>query len=401
MSLATVDVVVVGGGIAGAATAHALAKRGLRALVLEARPRPGAAGSGNVAGVYSPQPGDAPAGRLELTRRGAAHTAALAARLTARGHDVGWRPCGALRYEARCDAAALGRWGVPPEEMRVVEPKEASGLSGMPAPAGPALWQAGAGVVSPPALVTALLAEAAVAVECGVRVAAMRREGGTWCLYNEAGARLAAAPAVVLANAADAARLLAAPWLRIEALRGQVARLDWAGRPMPRCVVSSGGYLVPMEDGTVLAGATYEHGVAHEEPDAAAFAELLARLDERLGVPLDAGMVVEGTLRAAHRAATADRMPLVGPMVDTAVYTAVHGGRRYSRVDWSGAAAWWVPGLYINTGHGSHGLTTAPLAGELVAAMVAGEAAPLAVLSPLRLLVRELNRRWGKMKDEG
>jgi tRNA 5-methylaminomethyl-2-thiouridine biosynthesis bifunctional protein len=37
----------------------------------------------------------------------------------------------------------------------------------------------------------------------------------------------------------------------------------------------------------------------------------------------------------------------------------------------------WLEGLYVNSGHGSRGLITAPLSGELVAAWVCGEPLPL------------------------
>lgn len=37
----------------------------------------------------------------------------------------------------------------------------------------------------------------------------------------------------------------------------------------------------------------------------------------------------------------------------------------------------WLDGLYVNSGHGSRGLITAPLSGELVAAWVCGEPLPL------------------------
>ncbi|MNN76751.1 tRNA 5-methylaminomethyl-2-thiouridine biosynthesis bifunctional protein MnmC [compost metagenome] len=37
----------------------------------------------------------------------------------------------------------------------------------------------------------------------------------------------------------------------------------------------------------------------------------------------------------------------------------------------------WLEGLYVNSGHGSRGLITAPLSGELIAAWVSGEPMPL------------------------
>ncbi len=61
----------------------------------------------------------------------------------------------------------------------------------------------------------------------------------------------------------------------------------------------------------------------------------------------------------------------------------------------------WLEGLYVNSGHGSRGLITAPLAGELIAAWV--DNAPLPVprdvaeaCHPNRFMLRELIRGKGK-----
>ena len=56
-----------------------------------------------------------------------------------------------------------------------------------------------------------------------------------------------------------------------------------------------------------------------------------------------------------------------------------------------------VPGLYINTGHGSRGLSSTPLVAECLAASMLGEPLPLSrhlqrALLPMRFLVRDLKR---------
>jgi tRNA 5-methylaminomethyl-2-thiouridine biosynthesis bifunctional protein len=58
----------------------------------------------------------------------------------------------------------------------------------------------------------------------------------------------------------------------------------------------------------------------------------------------------------------------------------------------------WLPGLFVSTGHGSRGLVTAPIAGELIAALVTGEPLPLPTnvvqaLATGRFLARDLKRR--------
>ena len=57
----------------------------------------------------------------------------------------------------------------------------------------------------------------------------------------------------------------------------------------------------------------------------------------------------------------------------------------------------WQPGLYVNTAHGSRGLISAPLSGELLAAWLGDEPLPLPrdlseAVHPSRFLLRQLVR---------
>ncbi|MCY1183069.1 tRNA 5-methylaminomethyl-2-thiouridine biosynthesis bifunctional protein MnmC [compost metagenome] len=62
----------------------------------------------------------------------------------------------------------------------------------------------------------------------------------------------------------------------------------------------------------------------------------------------------------------------------------------------------WLEGLYINSGHGSRGLITAPLSGELIAAWLDDEPLPVPrsvaeACHPNRFALRNLIR--GKLKQ--
>ena len=56
-----------------------------------------------------------------------------------------------------------------------------------------------------------------------------------------------------------------------------------------------------------------------------------------------------------------------------------------------------MPGLYLSSGHGSRGLTSTPLAAEVLASQICGEPIPLSrelqrALAPARFLLRDLAR---------
>ena len=57
----------------------------------------------------------------------------------------------------------------------------------------------------------------------------------------------------------------------------------------------------------------------------------------------------------------------------------------------------YLPGLFLTTGHGSRGLTSTPLAAQILASQVCGEALPLSrelyrAVAPGRFIIRKLSR---------
>ena len=76
--------------------------------------------------------------------------------------------------------------------------------------------------------------------------------------------------------------------------------------------------------------------------------------------------------RASIRCATYDHLPLAGQLIDHTSF--MQGKFRYNT---AAHDLPWLSGLFCNIGHGSKGLITAPLCGELIASLVSGEPLPL------------------------
>jgi tRNA 5-methylaminomethyl-2-thiouridine biosynthesis bifunctional protein len=190
---------------------------------------------------------------------------------------------------------------------------------------------------------------------------------------------------LVLAAAADALRLAALPpqWLKRQ--RGQVS---WAGdgamRWRPQMPVASGGYVLPMADGRLLFGASSRDDDDDPTVRVGDHADNLARVARWLG---DASLPDPAMLagRVGWRAVTPDRLPLVGPVpaFDAPRPARADAPRLLPR----------QPGLWLHSGLGSRGLTTAALCGELLAAWASGTAWPVEsdlvdAVDPARWLVR-------------
>ncbi|HBO14670.1 MAG TPA: bifunctional tRNA (5-methylaminomethyl-2-thiouridine)(34)-methyltransferase MnmD/FAD-dependent 5-carboxymethylaminomethyl-2-thiouridine(34) oxidoreductase MnmC, partial [Halieaceae bacterium] len=104
--------------------------------------------------------------------------------------------------------------------------------------------------------------------------------------------------------------------------------------------------------------------------------------------------------RAELRCGAPDYLPLAGPAPATAAFR-----ERYAALGRNARAAVparapCVPGLYVSTGHGSRGLSSAPLAAELIASQACDEPPPLPrplarAIAPARFILRDLIRSGG------
>ena len=95
------------------------------------------------------------------------------------------------------------------------------------------------------------------------------------------------------------------------------------------------------------------------------------------------------------RAATPDRLPCVGPVVDPKVFREDFARLRHGPQGRFPATPKYQPYLFVSTGLGSRGFLTAELSSEILVSQMLGEPWPVErgvalSLSPSRFLYREL-----------
>jgi len=120
-------------------------------------------------------------------------------------------------------------------------------------------------------------------------------------------------------------------------------------------------------------------------------AERLPDLADTLG-----GEILGG--RVGIRATTTDHLPLVGPVPAKALFLDTFADLRHGGARRRFGPAPYRPGLFVLTGLGSRGFSTAPLAAQILRATLLGEPLPVPrdvhdALHPARFLVRDLKRR--------
>ena len=349
--------IVIGAGLAGAAAAASLARRGWTVCVLDAAERPAAGASSLPAGVLVPH--SSPDDNLlsRLSRDGVRATLQQARQLLVEGRD--FAVSGVLEHHvdgapshSPAASEATTDWSRPADAQH----KLAAGLDA----AAPADWHGNAAWIRPASLVQAWLAQPGIVLRCGAKVAALVHADGAWQARGEAGELLARGQLVIVAAACGSQQL--APGLALQPVRGQVT---WAaaaaGLQLPPFPVNGDGSFipsVPTPQGVAwLCGASFERGETDLAPREADQRGNLARLQRLLPTVAARIAVGSGPLQAwtGIRCASTDRRPLVGPL---------GGGDE--------------PGLWLSTAMGSRGLTFAALAGELIAAHLHGEPLPLA-----------------------
>jgi tRNA 5-methylaminomethyl-2-thiouridine biosynthesis bifunctional protein len=251
--------------------------------------------------------------------------------------------------------------------------------------------------VQPAALARWLLLQAGplAVFRGGLRVHSLRAEGGRWQLLDATGLVIAEAGSIVLANAADALRLLAAAHWPVQSVRGQISLYRHASPShalrLPTLPLAGAGYLLPDIDGLAVFGASSQPGDVEASPRDADHDFNLQRLAQLSPASLPASGLQRARLhgRVGWRCVADDRLPLVGAVPD-ATALADSPGERLDEVPRR-------PGLHVFCALGSRGISWAALGAQVLAARISGSPVPLEAslvdaLDPARFALRAARR---------
>lgn len=394
-------IAVLGAGIAGAATAEALARRGCRVQVFDPQGVAGGA-SGNAQAALYVRPSAAADQRTRFYLAALDYTLAWLARLDP-GRSL-WSDCGLLQLalqakEATRQRRCIERLALPAELLQLLDAGAAAERAGAPlsSTVHSALYYPRAGWVRPDALCHALLENAAASLYQSA-VTRLEARGDSWRLTVADGS-VAEADQVVLA-CGSAASALSEDLGRFEAVRGQVSLFDISHGNQgqtPQSVVCGRGYATPLLGDRLSVGASFRPEISHDQPRPEEDGDNLAMLAETL--PGLATTLVGGpsASRVGWRCVSPDRLPCVGPVPDRLAWR-----RDYAALALDANRVAAIPGvlrsgLWASIAHGAQGMVSAPLAAELLAGSICGEPLPLAAdlvdaLHPGRWLIRDLVR---------
>lgn len=343
------NIAIIGAGLAGTACAHVLALRGYAPVVFDTAGGIASGASGNPYGIFNP--------RLSATRSVEADFYMSAYAQIVRSIP----PCeisgtlhlinddDKLKRFSSCQKA----WGWQEEQMRLVDALEASDLAGVPL-SHSALYLGDSAQVSPYDLCHHWVKE------CEIRLS-------THINAHD----IDSFDAVILANGMGAKDFI--PWLPVHTVRGQiiVAGASEISQNLKKNLCY-GGYIGAAHNQSHVIGSTFQKWLSSTDPCEEDTRDIIANL-QRFVPGMDINLSGVASARASLRCSAQDRFPVIG---------AVPGCGE---------------GVYVSTGHGSHGVVSSLAGAHLIADMIDKSVCSLPIesvtlLSPQRFLDRAIKR---------
>ncbi|MDG2286605.1 MAG: FAD-dependent 5-carboxymethylaminomethyl-2-thiouridine(34) oxidoreductase MnmC, partial [Alphaproteobacteria bacterium] len=379
-------IAILGAGIAGCAAAHALARRGRRAVLVDRHDEISAEASGNPSALIAPRPelGDTDSARFH-------DTAFRMARASIKASGVDWDATGALRLLNGNEAD-----GQSPAKSRA----EASDLAGIALETG-GHWFPDAGSVDSAAYAdflgqaaTRLFSRKAVALEAGDQ---------GWRLMEASGRAIAEAETLIIAAGQSSSDFSPLSWLPLIPILGQLSEVPETPKSAGlSTALIRGGYLTPSRRGRHILGATHDRTgfdpLTWPQPvTRAAHDWNHQRMPPEIRALLDPPETGDWRGRAAVRCSTPDHLPVIGPAAMGDAFLDDFDRLRHGPRGVFPTEPTYHPGLYVMTGFGSRGIMTATLAAELMVSQMLSEPWPMErrvalALAPARFLARRLGR---------
>ena len=249
-------VLIIGAGIAGAATAHECATRGARVTVLEAH-APAQAASGNQQGLLYAKISPHPTAQTELLLAGYGYTRRLLQRLLPMQQS--WGASGVLHLNHNPSEtqrnAQLAQNQHYQHLYRPVSPSQASQIAGIPIAQSALYWQHGAWL-NPPALIRALLRHPNITLHPHTKAQSIHHSGNQWHVHTPNG--IFSGSHIVFCTGADNAHTPLIQHYPFQIIRGQTSIAPATqGSLKLKTALSAASYISPAWQGEHCYGATF------------------------------------------------------------------------------------------------------------------------------------------------
>lgn len=409
-------IAVIGAGIAGCSTAYALARRGIKVTVFDTHGIATEA-SGNPQGAMYAKLAAGEATHSNIYIQGYLQSLRWLHQQLEPGD--GWNNCGLIQLassekEAKRQQKFIENTDYPEQLLHPISQQQACDVSGVTLNCG-GLFFPEAGWVSPQRLCQELLKHPLISFE-EKNIEQLIPQANGWQLHSHIKSKsplksqdeptIQNFSHVVIACANKSQHLLRDSYLPTKSIRGQLTYLkadNSAPTSLLKTVLCGKGYIAPANKGSLCLGASYNIKDDEANMRLVDHQKNLDYLDDfgeefkTLHKTLNQKNADEYPGRTGFRCTTPDYLPMAGPLLDEPKFDSEFTAIRKNLARYPRKSADFLNNLYLNIGHGSRGLTSAPLCAELVASYICGENFPVAkdhaeALLPGRFYIREMVR---------
>ncbi len=402
-------ITILGAGIAGCSVAYALSKRGIPCTIIDATSHAGMETSGNPIGVLYPNltADENPMG--QYYRHGFQFTHHI---LTTLGYDQADFTKSGVLHMADTDKLVTRYQNIAdyyqdtPEMVQYVDDATASQIVGIPIDKS-CLYYPNGGYLSPQKFCRSLISAFSdkITAKFDQNITKVAKKGNKWQLEIEKSAKNHETDILIVTNNAKNVIFNELLPFNTRKIRGQVSFVPENSFSSDiKTVICQNGYIPPAVNGVHYAGATFDTenitDLSLSDADHTQNLEMLFNIHANLSYQVSdctGGKV-------GVRSTTLDKLPYIGAVPN---FTALHAYAETCditnpRSQKNAPMMDYHDGLYMSVGFGSHGMGTAPLAGEIIACQILGETIPfphslLKHVMPQRFVLRDYYRH-GKTK---
>ncbi len=390
-------VTIIGAGIAGISSAWALVKRGYQVEIIEASSQFGSQASGNPRGMLMPRISLNDSADAEFYS--SAYFYALRCLQLLDASQTCWQQTGGMQLaSSERVKKQIATYPQDASLAQVLDAISASEKSGIEIKEAVHYFPLAA-CVFPQKILQFMIDDMgdALSITYSMQVEFIHYKNQQWQLMDAQNEVIRETSCLILANAWQLKQFEQCEHLPLQPARGQLSfyKTNTQSQKL-KLPLSFEGYLMPEDKQQHVAGASFKLDDSSTELRDEEFDANLQDIKIWFNKLFAADDIVGG--RAAVRAVTADRVPLLGCVAEqTAIledYADLYKGKPAYK--YPQTKLW--PGLYVNSGHGARGFSSAFLSAELLAAMICDEPLPVSkrvryALHSSRFLIRSLKKR--------
>jgi tRNA 5-methylaminomethyl-2-thiouridine biosynthesis bifunctional protein len=389
------SIAIIGAGISGAATAFSLANRGYQVTVFEQNNLAASEASGNYQGMLYGSWSAFGGEMMELSSSAYRYSHNLIKNLLTTSNGE-FAECGIIQLAHSQQQSKRNQQLLTTEFanqfIKAVNKSEiqklanctlATNIDGAFFPHG--LW------LHPPALVNALLRHKNITLINNCKITDLKPCETIWHVYHDSIAE--SFDAVVLCNSHMLNQFEISQNLPIRKIRGQISISETDSNLTS--ILCGDGYITPNKGNKFTFGATFDFKNENCDITERDHQENINNFNEIIPAIMNKINIKELSGNTNLRASPHDYIPIVGQLAKREYFMTTYAKISKDKNAQIKSACEYIPNLYLNIGHGSKGMLTAPFCGEIITDYIDGTVLPISqklryALHPNRFYIREL-----------